>query len=399
MGILNFVKKFIKEEEKPKEQEKLAIDEIETWTEDKKEEVEKKDKALLKKIKNLKSELTDNLQEKLEKLENLDLGEKKAEQRIKIIVEENFNNYLRYTSNLIQELKELDNGQSKNLIKDLDESFFSFQKKSATSFEKATYLFGDVGKIRESIDNFVKQLKSLINENQEFIKETEILSIIIKKQDELLEIKNSEKEIKNNLKSIRAKTTHLDNQIKDIEEQIKKIKNSYEYKEELKQKNKITTKKQEFSKEINGLKKLIDLKLLANIYHKNEKEMQIIKDHRSNFQEAFEKDYGEGIKELIEFTNRKEINKQDIDKKIKEIKKSKNETDNLEDNLILKQSVKIELKESEITRINQEIQDHNTDIERNNKLLEKNTLAEEEILDQLITHFQHLNVILITTQP
>ena len=125
MGILNFVKKFIKEEEKPKEQEKLAIDEIETWTEDKKEEVEKKDKALLKKIKNLKSELTDNLQEKLEKLENLDLGEKKAEQRIKIIVEENFNNYLRYTSNLIQELKELDNGQSKNLIKDLDESFLS----------------------------------------------------------------------------------------------------------------------------------------------------------------------------------------------------------------------------------------------------------------------------------
>ena len=389
MGILNFIKNlFNSESEKPIEPEDISLTDLPIWIKSKEQYIEKQNQEFSRQINNLKEELTNNLKEKIEELEDYNLDQKKADQRVKSIVKENFNNYIRYTEKLIQELETLSINNSKPLIQEIDLILINFQKKSNISYQKATFLIGEIGKIKESIDNFTKQLKTLINQNKKLIQTTDSIDIIKQNQEDFLEIQNTEEQIKNNIKSTKSKETHLNNQIKDIEEQIEKIKKSKEYKEEIEQKNEIDKENSSLATKLNELKKLIDFKELAHKYHTNEKEMNQIKEHRDNFQEAFNKDNGKNLEELA--------NNKQITEKIQEINNLKKHINKLENNLTLKAGVEISLKETEIDKINQEIKEQTNEIEKNNKLLTKMTEEKEEIIDQLKTTFYLLNIILIT---
>jgi hypothetical protein len=391
MGILNFIKNIFKEPEKPSEPEDLLIKDLQNWIQTKEKSIEKQDKDFSEQITNLKKELINTINKKLEELKDYNLDDKKAEERIKSIILENFNNYIRYTEKLIEGLENLITNQSKTLIQEIDLLLINFQEKSDVSYQKATFLIGEIGKIKESIDNFTKQLKKLINENQELIKTSGLISIIKLKQEELLEVESTEDQIKNKHKSTKSKITHIENQIKEIQEQITKIKKSKEYHEEINEKNKIDQENNTLTTKLNELKKLVDFKELAHKYHANEKEMNIIKDHRNNFQEAFEKDNGKDLEELV--------NKKQASDKIQEIQDLRKHINKLENNLNLKEGVEISLKEAEITKLEQDIKDQNTEQEKNNKLLTKITDEKDQIFEQLKSTFQEMNIILIISHP
>jgi len=389
MTIINFIKNlFSSEQQKPTEPKDLAIQDLGPWIQSKNQELEKQDQEFSKKITNIKKELTNNLKEKLRELEDYNLDNKKADQRVKSIVEENFNNYFRYTEKLISNLNDLTITNSQLLIQEIDLLLMNFQEKSNISYQKATFLIGEIGAIKDSIDNFTKQLKNLINKNQELIKTTEILSLLTQKQEELNKIENTEDQIKNILKSIKTKETHIKNQVEEIENQITNIKNSKEYKEEIKQKNRIDQENINLTTQLNNLKKIIDFKDLAHKYHSIEKEMNIIKDHRDNFQAAFEKDNGKNLEELT--------NKKSITEKIQEIRNLKKHINNQENNLSLKTGVEISLKETEITKLEQEIKDQKTEQEKNKKLLSKITDEKQQIISQIKTNLQSLNINLVS---
>jgi len=140
------------------------------------------------------------------------------------------------------------------------------------------------------------------------------------------------------ISDLEKKKYFLDEKIKSIKEQNKKIneeieeiKKSKEYSEWLKEKGQIEPLRREVEREIFSLKNMIDFRHLGNTFHVDEKKMHIVKLHKENFPEHFEKDQYSRILALINETSHK--NKQEISEKIDQIRKEKEKITEMENSI------------------------------------------------------------------
>ncbi|MFA5174537.1 MAG: hypothetical protein WC438_05130 [Candidatus Pacearchaeota archaeon] len=329
MGIFDFFKK-----KKPEESKVVNFEELSIFLSEKQKEQEQEKQIFSKNIKQLIFELTTNLREDIKTLEEINLDEKKEQERIKLIVQENLGNYIHYIQILIEDLRKLELKEPEEIIRNIHIIFNNFDKKSRLSFEKATILIGkELGKIVKDIADFSGEFKSL-TENNSLIINLKIISLIQNKNNELNSINQTDLGIKEELNNIEQKTNEINKKIHDIKEDIEKIRKSKKYQSKLKKEQELESKKQELIKLIYQLKESIDFKILANFYHNNEKEMKIVKQYRDNFQEALQEDKTRLI-ELIEKANvdMKSILKQieEIETKTNQIRETKIEKDEIKD--------------------------------------------------------------------
>ena len=395
MGIFNFLKKFSKKEPEIVVTEKVEFSNIKYFLENKKQQLKLQEEEFLNKFKEINNNLINSLQEKIKQLENLDLDQKKAEDRIKIIVKENFKSYLYYVELLIKDISNLEEiNSSLDMISKINSTFLNFQKKAETSYQKATYLIGELGQIKEEISNYFKKTETLIKENDDIIKISRILESIGKKLEELLKIDNISKEIDKEKSKNEEKINEVNNKIRNHEEEIIKIKNSNEHKELLKNEETLNKKDSELEIQIIKIKNLINLKTLSGICHKSEKDMIIIKNYRNNFINAFKEDSNNKLKEILESTNQIE-NKELIKEQLINIE-NLNEQIEMINNSINNHSLK------EIQRINEQIRNTkseldnlNRNIEKENKRLVKSRKNKDSTLDLIKNILEDINVELV----
>ena len=395
MGIFDFLKKFSKKEPEIVVTEKVEFSNIKYFLENKKQQLKLQEEEFLNKFKEINNNLINSLQEKIKQLENLDLDQKKAEDRIKIIVKENFKSYLYYVELLIKDISNLEEiNSSLEMISKINSTFLNFQKKAETSYQKATYLIGELGQIKEEISNYFKKTETLIKENDDIIKISKILKSIEKKLEELLKIDNTSKEIDKEKSKNEEKINEVNNKIRNHEEEIIKIKNSNEHKELLKNEETLNKKDSELEIKIIKIKNLINLKTLSGICHKSEKDMIIIKNYRNNFINAFKEDSNNKLKEILESTNQIE-NKKLIGEQLINIE-NLNEQIEMINNSINKHSLK------EIQRINEQIRNTkseldnlNRNIEKENKRLVKSRKNKDSTLDLIKNILEDINVELV----
>ena len=395
MGIFDFLKKFSKKEPEIVVTEKVEFSNIKYFLENKKQQLKLQEEEFLNKFKEINNNLVNSLQEKIKQLENLDLDQKKAEDRIKIIVKENFKSYLYYVELLIKDISNLEEiNSSLDMISKINSTFLNFQKKAETSYQKATYLIGELGQIKEEISNYFKKTETLIKENDDIIKISKILKSIEKKLEELLKIDNTSKEIDKEKSKNEEKINEVNNKIRNHEEEIIKIKNSNEHKELLKNEETLNKKNSELEIQIIKIKNLINLKTLSGICHKSEKDMIIIKNYRNNFINAFKEDSNNKLKEILESTNQIE-NKKLIEEQLINIE-NLNEQIEMINNSINNHSLK------EIQRINEQIRNTkseldnlNRNIEKENKRLVKSRKNKDSTLDLIKNILEDINVELV----
>ena len=395
MGIFDFLKKFSKKEPEIVVTEKVEFSNIKYFLENKKQQLKLQEEEFLNKFKEINNNLINSLQEKIKQLENLDLDQKKAEDRIKIIVKENFKSYLYYVELLIKDISNLEEiNSSLDMISKINSTFLNFQKKAETSYQKATYLIGELGQIKEEISNYFKKTETLIKENDDIIKISRILESIGKKLEELLKIDNISKEIDKEKSKNEEKINEVNNKIRNHEEEIIKIKNSNEHKELLKNEETLNKKDSELEIQIIKIKNLINLKTLSGICHKSEKDMIIIKNYRNNFINAFKEDSNNKLKEILESTNQIE-NKELIKEQLINIE-NLNEQIEMINNSINNHSLK------EIQRINEQIRNTkseldnlNRNIEKENKRLVKSRKNKDSTLDLIKNILEDINVELV----
>ena len=395
MGIFDFLKKFSKKEPEIVVTEKIEFSNIKYFLENKKQQLKLQEEEFLNKFKEINNNLINSLQEKIKQLENLDLDQKKAEDRIKIIVKENFKSYLYYVELLIKDISNLEEiNSSLDMISKINSTFLNFQKKAETSYQKATYLIGELGQIKEEISNYFKKTETLIKENDDIIKISKILKSIEKKLEELLKIDNTSKEIDKEKSKNEEKINEVNNKIRNHEEEIIKIKNSNEHKELLKNEETLNKKDSELEIQIIKIKNLINLKTLSGICHKSEKDMIIIKNYRNNFINAFKEDSNNKLKEILESTNQIE-NKKLIGEQLINIE-NLNEQIEMINNSINNHSLK------EIQRINEQIRNTkseldnlNRNIEKENKRLVKSRKNKDSTLDLIKNILEDINVELV----
>ena len=330
MGIFDFFRKKLSNI-KSQEEDKLRLDrkktlkfeELETWLADKKKNGEKEEEETIKEIEILISQLVLELNEENEEIGKVDLKDRKAEERVKIIVLENLSNYSHYVDVLVENLERLKKESLQEIIKDINKKFTEFKQKSNLSFEKATFLVGkELERPRESIRNFFEKLNNLAEENKNIFENSTQIQIIEQKFQEIKRLENSKIEITKELIEIEKIKLRTETEEKILEEEIKKIKNSEEYAEWEKRRQESNLRKKEIEKEIFEVKNMIDWKNLAKIFHTNEKKMIMIKEYESHFSQIFEK---EGENKFLEILQEANIETREILERVMHIRKKTKE--------------------------------------------------------------------------
>ncbi len=318
MGFWNFFKK-----KEPIEAERIKFSELQPWLKNKKTEIKEQEDNFLKTIQTRISQLIQELEEKTLALKKININEKKAEDKIKLIVKENLDNYIYYLNKLLGKLKEI-NEKSEQTIEKINSVFAEFEKKSSISFEKATFLIGkELGNTKESIRAFFKALEKILKDNKELIEKSKIISLVGEKMEKFSEVEKTKSNIEQVVGEYNEKILNLNNSIKLQKKEIEKIQSSEKFLAENKKKQILIEKKQEIDKDTERLREMLDFKALANFFHSFEKEMSIIKAYKGNFKQTFQKTKGEDILSLLKeskLQNPEILNKiQDITKNEKEI--------------------------------------------------------------------------------
>jgi len=387
MGFLDFFKKiFAEKKEQEQEIEKLKVSDLNIWIGQREKEIKEKEKQIFNQIKIIINKIVEELEDEIKVLENIDLHNKKAVEKIKLIVRENLDNYVSYLKELIRNLQKLNKEETEDIIEEINSIFSNFNKHSKMSFEKATFLIGkEIDAVKESIGRFFRNLEKVLHENKEIIEKSKIISVIEMKISNLMKIKLFEKQFSQNIKDIKENKEDLKKQIQDLEKDIEKLKQSKEYSEKLKKEKESEVKKKDLQAQVYELKKIIDLRDLARKFHSNEKEMETIRKYRENFKEFFEKDKGKGIIELFDFNEKK----QEIFERIKQINKISKE---IEESII--NGVEIDDFKQKIKEIQLKIKNLDVEESRRIKKFKKIGLQEKEILDEIRKNLKEINVIL-----
>jgi len=386
MGFFDFFKK---RKNKVEETEKLNFDDLETWVNNKRKEIENKEKEIFILIQNRISENINELDEKLKILQAIDIGSKKAEDKIKLIIKENLINYVHYVRDFMENLEKLEKEKLEKFTSDLNKVFSDFDRKSYLSYQKITFLVGkEMAEIKKSILNLSKYLKEMLDENKNLVDSSKTISFVELKLKQINEANKIISELDERISFLDKKIKKTKEMDEKILNEIEQIKKSQNYLENLKKQEEIELDKRELEKEIYNLKEMINFKELGNIFHVNKKQIEIIKSYKENFQLSFKEDNGTSILNLLNEAN---LNNETISEKIKQIHGKKEGI--IENTKKIKKDETKDL-EFKTNKIKLEIEDLNNEKIKDMKKYEKIKINKGEIISSIKQELAKINVVL-----
>jgi len=392
MGIFDFLKKK-KQELESLEKEKVKFEDITSWISKKRESEKIKEKQVLSQIKEVIFELIQELNEKSEILAKVDISKRKEDPRLKEVVIDNLEKYKDSINQLIEKLeivKEKQHSELNIFINEINKILEDFQKRSKSSYERATILIGkELGDIKETLSNFFRSLNRIISENESILIHLRILKTIEQNLNELDNVRKEKEIILTSLKSLKESQLELETKKGQVEKQIETRKKSNEYFNEKEKKHLALEKKKEIEKNILKLKNFVDFKYLEKIHHTNPKKMNVIKSYENDFNQILEKEN----KELFDLINEQDKGKDktsDITSQIENINQELKEI-----NTLLGTKDSLEIIEAEIKNLNSSINEIESEELRNIKRTE--TLEENinSIKKEIASEITKMNVELV----
>ena len=392
MGFIDFLKKLIEKnrtKESERETEKVAFDEIGDWVENKGKEIKDKEKEVFVLIQEKINFFINELKEKADILESIDVDSIKTKDKIKSIVNEGREKYLEKIKDFSESLSILKKNNLEEFILDVNKLYYNFSKSSRMSYERTTILIGkEIDDIKERVIGFSKYLTKTFDKNKDIINSSKIISFIKLKLKHVIEMERILKEIDESITSLDKKITEKKQENKEIIEEIEKIKKEKSYIENLKKQEKIKLLEGALEKDIFSLRQLIDFKALANFFHIFEEQMNIVKSHKEDFQTNFQGDGGASILILLDEAK---LNNEAISAKIKQINDKKDE--------IIKNKATIKKDEiedllAEIKKIKLEIEKLNNEKAKKLKRGERLKISREKIINSIKQGLAKINVII-----
>jgi hypothetical protein len=294
MGFLDFIKKVLDSSAKVEEEkiaEKVKSKDIKNWVQNKKKVIAEDEKVFLKQINTRTSQLADELEKEVTALRAVNLDKLKAEKHAKLITKTNLNKYAEHLSELTETLRSLNITTSDNILENITLIFRNFEQKSIKNFQKASFLVGhELSDIGVSTGKFFKDIRQTIKDNMSIINSSKIICSVELKLKEIDDFEKTKLKFKSNIDNFEQKVTEFKDEKNQLTKDIETVKTSKSYIKELKKCEDLENDKTELKKNIYKLKNLIDFKLLANTFHSNPKQMAIVKDYKTNFEEAFQSD-------------------------------------------------------------------------------------------------------------
>lgn len=391
MGIFDLFKKLAKQSKVQEPiNEKLAFSDIENWNKNKTIENKLKEKEIIDSVKKRISSFDEELKEKIMVLANFDVESKKAQDELKVIVNEGRKKYIESLENFIAHLNNIEKENLEQFVSYVNNIFLDFDKKSRMHYEKTTILIGkEAGIIRDSLKTFSKELAKIFDENKNIADLSKSLDFIKLKINQINQIDEILEEIQQKIKVLEKKIFDKKEKEKKLLEDIEEIKKNPSYLNYLNAQEKIKLLEEEIRKEIQNLRQLINFKALANFYHIFEDDMRVIKEHKEDFNASFRKDDGLRILDLLKNSK---LNNNKILEKTKHIQNKKEE---LKENKQKTGGNKMQNLNSEKTRIIKEIEELIIEKVKEEKRHEKLKMSKKEPLSILKQELSELNVEII----
>ncbi len=387
MGIFDFFRKITKTENiQGIVIEKLSFSKIGDWIEKKTKENELKEKESILVIENKINDFIKELREKILVLEGVDVELKKEKDRIKNIVKEGRTEYIESLEELIERLNNLNSYKLEKFIEKINKVFLDFNKSSFKNYERATILIGkEMRSIKENLKDFSKNILKIFDEAKPLLDSSKNLLIIQEKLNTIVSINKILEGINEKKLNLSKKITEKEEESKILKQNLGEIKTSQSYLENFAKQKKIVSLQEESEKNILELKQLIDFKSLSNFFHTLPEQMNIVKEHKENFQINFERDNGKVMLELLDMAK---LSNNMILEKVRQIRTQIEERVNH----------KRELKEDETQEAHFKIKETNLEIDnlkienvKEEKREEKLKISKEELMKTLKQEFSKLN--------
>jgi len=388
MGIFDLFKRLVKE----KKAEEVAVEElvfsdIENWIEDKIKENGSEQNEILDIIRGKIKRFTNELREKIVILESVDVEAKKEKEDVKGIVNNSRRDYIRSVENFLENLNNLEMKRVEESTKKINKIFLDLNKSSYKNYERATILIGqEMGNIKESLKVFSKELIKTFDQSKDVVDSFKRISLLKSKLDIILSIDRTLEEISKTKLSLNEKIKNKEEENKRFLEEIENIKKSPNHLERLKTQEKIESLEEELKDDIFKLKQLLDFKALANFFHINKEQMDLLKNHKEDFQTNFRKDNG---KIIIDLLDEAKLNNSTILEKVNLIRIKTEENSNHERNI--KEDETLEL-HSQIKELIMEIDNLKIEKIKEGKRDEKIGTNKEELIDSLKQELSKMNV-------
>jgi hypothetical protein len=374
MGIFDFFKS---KKEEPKKS-KIKFDELEGWIENKTQVNKEKEQKIIKTLNSVISETASVLSEQNSLLQNIDLKDRKEQEKLKGIVIENLAIYSHHVSRLIENLRNLKKESLEEMLSHLNKIVLEFKQRSSIHFEKATILVGkELGDIKETLSKFSNELNDILKEDKETLDSLKTIILVKNKLNEIKKFEEVNKSIIFEVKKIDDQLKKLQGDIEMSKKNMEKIKSGVKYEMHQKEKENAKIMKNELEKEISDLRNLIDFKKLSGIYHSDSKKMQVIKEYEMDFNRTFEKNDERIFLNLID-----DSKKFSIIKKIQEIQETK-----LQIQEILGRKDLLETDALEIMKINTSIRTFESDklkIQKKSEEFEKDIAKVKEEIKNIL---------------
>jgi len=384
MGIFDFLKK---EKEKEIISEKLTFSEIEDWIERKRKENEIEERELVISIKDRIKNLDNELKIKLSLLDEIDIESRKEDGRIKRVVSNSRIQYIGAVNNLMANLENLKETSFPDFVKKIDRALSEFNKTSFKNYERTTILIGkEMADIKEEVKSFSKDLVEIFNNNKEISELSQRIGLIKSKLNLLDSTEKNKIGIKKTIISLDEKIKQDEKENQRCLTEIEKIKQSENYKNMLEKKEKLNILKEEFREKILTLKQLIDFKALTNFFHTNEKQMNILKEYKTDFYTNFEQDNGKRILDLLKESK---LNTNIISERENLIKAKKEILENYEKEIEKDETHNLNYK---IEKITIEIENLKIEKVKERKRKEKLNINKEELTSSLKQELGKINI-------
>jgi len=290
-----FKKKKISKEESVK---MITRNNLNDWFQERKKYYLEKDKEFLLPIKERIARLCRDLESEIMVLLNLDFKKNKEIPKVEAIVKENVKNYIKSIEKLIERLSTID--ERKGLIEKINFAVDEFNKKTDIAYQKIEFIFEkEIHVSKEHIRIFLKDLEKILKNNSKELEEFRIMELV---EDNILKIQDIKKIKLKFIKIINEdilKSKKFKENLILKEKEISKILQSDKFLKEESRKKKLELKKNKLDREISNLKGEINFKSLTSFYHQFVKEMELIKEYKSNFKQAFEKSGKDNLIQLL----------------------------------------------------------------------------------------------------
>ena len=312
MNLLNKIKLIFTSEQKKGETVKkvIQIEELPSKLESKINELTLLKKQLKEDILKRISIFEIEVNERVKSLENIDISQRKEYDKIKIIVKENLALYISYLKRTVDNLKDADDKEIEEYINRLFFILNEFNRVSSKPFEKAAILTGNELSItRATIKLFIQDINKIVEDNNFIFDKSRLCNTLSNLLSESKKLTLLHTEIEKKLAKMNATLENARIEHDLLKNKLLEIKEGDYFKKDNQEKIDYRNKLDSLEKEIQAIKKELDLKSLLKKFHHDIKIDQLVRNYINDFKNTLKEDKELRIIDIIENDDKKYISK------------------------------------------------------------------------------------------